>query len=182
MASMRLRERGRTQSTHHKVAVEFETRSDRVRQFVAEEMSVVAVTALGVVGNYQGLTKRQLARLFNAWAVENGGHKMAERKIIDRLTSIDGVVDVRIGEAKTRGLNITFKDEAAEIRGKVAEVDHPALYAGENGPLERLPGVVKNDYRKDGVESATLPLNERQEKLGRKGRFIVDRPSDRDGE
>jgi hypothetical protein len=100
---------------------------------------------------------------------------MAERKVIDRLTSINGVVDVRIGPEKVRGLNVSMKPEGDQDSGIVAEVDHPALYEAERAPLARME---ENGYRKDGVKTATLPsdLNDRQKKLGRTGRIIVEAP------
>ena len=55
-------------------------------------------------------SKRILAHAFNDWAIMNGGSKMGERKIVNRLTCINGVTEVRAEDGATRdlrGLNIT---------------------------------------------------------------------------
>jgi hypothetical protein len=51
--------------------------------------------------------KRVLAHAFNSWAIMNGSSKMGERRILDRLTCINGVVEVREKGTGRRGLNIT---------------------------------------------------------------------------
>jgi P4 family phage/plasmid primase-like protien len=84
--------------------------------------SATPVTASVTPGSYvppdQTTTKRELARKFNLWAESQGGKPMGERKIIDRLTCVDGVVEVRNNITKARGLNITAdKPEDLEAGG-----------------------------------------------------------------
>jgi len=108
------------------VVADFEARSDRVRLWVSERCTVIwgraaaAETATEAVGGRnEGVlapgalvdpevmtSKRDLAKCFNTWAMEQHASPMGERKIIDRLTSINGVVEVRNKITKARGLNI----------------------------------------------------------------------------
>lgn len=143
-AWQRMTERGSYLTTNARVLKEFETRSDRVRQWVAETCRVVAETAGGVAVSpgatlppYEVSTKRELAQAFNAWAESNNGSRMGERKIIDRLTSINGVYEVRRSTDKVRTLNVVKRSEADEIWhedplppdlvvAEVAETNHPA--------------------------------------------------------
>lgn len=113
----RLRERGGYLPTDPGVAHEFETRSDRVRQWVSEACRIVTRVGKEAVSPGAYLlpkyvtTKRDLARSFNRWAEANQTSKMGERKIIDRLTSINGVYTVCRKDTKTRGLNVIIKPE-----------------------------------------------------------------------
>jgi putative DNA primase/helicase len=53
-------------------------------------------------------SKRELSAAFNAWAQSQHGSSMGERKVVDRLTSINGICEVRSAGSKTRGLNIIY--------------------------------------------------------------------------
>ncbi|MCA1695828.1 MAG: phage/plasmid primase, P4 family, partial [Actinobacteria bacterium] len=144
-ALRRLRERGRHLPSHPDVMVEFERRSDRVRQWVAECCRIVhrvpsggggrnsdSLLPPGVLEGVEAETspleavspdmylpphcltpRRELARAFNRWAVDHqAGSKMNERKILDRLSSIDGVYPVRSRAERgkeQRGLNVIVK-------------------------------------------------------------------------
>lgn len=115
--------RGRALPLAVDVSAEFETRSDRVRQWVSEQCVVVSEAPTGAGGELVAVMPgavlppafatgpRALAKAFNAWAVENGGSRMGERKVIDRLTSMDGVLEVRSAPAKGRALNIITAEE-----------------------------------------------------------------------
>jgi putative DNA primase/helicase len=110
-AWQRLRQRGGYLPTAEAVSEEFETQSDRVRQFVVEHCTIhEAVSAGSYLPQDQVTSKRVLAHAFNNWAIMNGGSKMGERKIVNRLTCINGVTEVRVEDGVTRGLrglNIT---------------------------------------------------------------------------
>jgi hypothetical protein len=54
----------------------------------------------------QGATATAIAASFNDWAAQNQLAKMGRNKVISRLTSIDGVQQVRIGEYRARGYNV----------------------------------------------------------------------------
>ncbi|HTE68424.1 MAG TPA: phage/plasmid primase, P4 family, partial [Actinomycetes bacterium] len=111
-AWQRWRSRGAYLPTAPDVAAEFEARSDRVRQWVQQCCRVVTHDENGLpvkpgaelpAGDVS--TRRDLARQFVTWSALTGAQSMAERKVIDRLTSINSVHDVR-GPAGRRGLNI----------------------------------------------------------------------------
>jgi putative DNA primase/helicase len=110
-ALRQLRARGGYLPTPAGVQEEFETRSDRVRQFVSGCCRVHAADSPGAeLPQDQITSKRVLAQTFNRWAEIQAGAKMGERKVIDRLTCIDGVFEVRAKGGSSRGqrgLNIT---------------------------------------------------------------------------
>ena len=104
-------ERGGFRDTAPAVRADFEAKSDRVRLWLSERGLITTLPdgnapAPGQTLPTDRITKpRLLAQMFNTWAQEQGGSKMGERKIIERLTSIDGVVRVQ-GPNNVRGLNI----------------------------------------------------------------------------
>lgn len=113
-------ERGRYLPTHPSVSREFETRSDRVRQFVDECCVVHLETVAKSGGNCatvagmllppsQVASKREIFRAFDDWVQQSKGTSLKPTKVFDRLTSINGVVEVRSATTKSRGLNITVK-------------------------------------------------------------------------
>jgi putative DNA primase/helicase len=120
-AWQRLAARGHRLETPDAVRAEFEERSDRVRQWVSDRCEVTVDSAgnLPTPGAYlpkeSMTTKRDLARAFNAWALEQGGPRMGERKIIERLSSIDGVVEVRNVVDHGRGLNLRVVIDDARV-------------------------------------------------------------------
>jgi len=117
-AHQRLRARGHRLATPDKIRQEFEERSDRVRQWVADCCEIsggTATTPGAILPGTDVSSKRWLARKFNAWAKEQGSPVMGERKIIDRLTSIDGIVEVRSSFDKSRGLNLRVVIQDAEV-------------------------------------------------------------------
>jgi len=124
-AFVRLRERRQFRPTNPAVQADFEVASDRVRLWVVEEMQVI--------GNYEGdrpnlsgsklpvpganlpaslaTPNARLYELFTVWAKENGYSALGKQKFLRRLTSLDGVVDVRIKPTLTRGLNVIKRVE-----------------------------------------------------------------------
>lgn len=128
-AYRRLLDRGHRLATLDTVREEFEVRSDRVRQWVNDCCQITggpAVTPGCDLPAPAVSTRRYLARRFNAWATAQGGSSMGERKILDRLTSINGVHDVRISGGGARGLNVvvvkTPDDELISPATPTAEV------------------------------------------------------------
>lgn len=128
-------ERGGFLDTAPAVRADFEAKSDRVRLWLHERGLITTLpdgTApapgqLLPVGRVT--TPRALARMFNDWALEQGGSKMGERKIIERLTSITGVERVQDSN-RVKGLNIRAWAVGAEIpdeaEAKRAETAHSA--------------------------------------------------------
>lgn len=120
-AWQRMSARGGYLTTDAKIRQEFEVRSDRVRQFVAEQCLVsgslpdgTAVSAGSELPAHATITKRGFAQAFNRWAEKQQAKPLGERKVIDRVTSINGVCEVRRVPGSVRALNITLRAEADE--------------------------------------------------------------------
>ena len=152
--------RGTYLPTRPDVAEEFETRSDRVRQFVAERCLVQTTTEDGrpithgaTVDETRASTKVELVQAFNVWAEDNHTAKMGRGKIVDRIMQLPRVVEVRRGRTKTRAVNITVR---SEFDG-AWEVDEPTPEAG--GSFE-APVAVSGG--KTATETATADLGERR--------------------
>jgi putative DNA primase/helicase len=189
-----LRARGSYLATVAEVQAEFATKSDRVRQWFSEQLCIVpaspgSTTAGGSFEASSGslvavsetklppfLTRRQLAALFNEWAVRNGGHKMQERKIIERLTSMDGVVDIRVGPSKTRALNLLLRGEDDLTQDdSVAEVAEPTTtpYA-KSRVVSNAKDRVFSKYEVMGSKLPLVPRFDADRANGRRqspGRF-----------
>ncbi|MGH3965745.1 MAG: phage/plasmid primase, P4 family [Pseudonocardiaceae bacterium] len=134
-AFARLRTRGQFRSTAAGIEAEFETSSDRVRLWMSEEMSVVtevpatsgaengpderneaarAVSEGSKLPPRFGTAPTKLLELFVAWAKDNGYTPIGRKKFVERLTSMNGVVSVRLLPASTRGFNIIKRSEDQE--------------------------------------------------------------------
>jgi putative DNA primase/helicase len=99
--------RGAFRPTSPEVREEFETLSDRVRQWLDEDMEILPVAGPGaVVAAGEGETATRLSQIFNEWAKVNSVGILGRNKFAQRLTSNNGVQDVRIGAQKTRGYNV----------------------------------------------------------------------------
>lgn len=112
-AWQQLTARGHRLATVAAVNREFETRSDRVCQWATERCEITralsdgrAVTPDTELPAHLVTARRALARAFNVWAESQGGKPMTQGKILDRLTSINGIVDVRTAGDRARGLNV----------------------------------------------------------------------------
>jgi putative DNA primase/helicase len=120
-AWQRRQARGAYLPTRADVASEFETRSDRVRQFIHDRCTIHSRTVDGApithgttVDDNRALTKAELAKEFNDWADDNQTSRMGRSKIIDRVVHLPGVVEVRRGRSKTRALNITVRSDGED--------------------------------------------------------------------
>jgi putative DNA primase/helicase len=114
--------RGTYMPTDARVLAEFETRSDRVRQFVSERCVIHLTTVDGqpvthgtTVDEHRGMTKVELVSAFNEWAAENSTSKMGRNKIVDRVMQLPNVVEVRRLPNKTRALNITVRNDGDSV-------------------------------------------------------------------
>jgi putative DNA primase/helicase len=145
VAWQRRQARGRWLETPADVQAEFERRSNRVRQWVDECCTVWEVD--GGVGSVIPVshtsTKRELYRAFKVWAEAEGSVGMRERKFIDRLTSINGVMEVRRSSDKNVAINVTVNPEGSET---------PYLSVGSVGFVTPLPMEgVSNGNGKEGL-------------------------------
>jgi P4 family phage/plasmid primase-like protien len=108
--------RGHYLPTAQDVQQDFDTKSNRVYEWFTEECTLwpLAETATAEepkVPVGQASSKKDLAHKFNAWASENEMSRLGPKKIIERLTCIDGVREVRFGDDKRRGLNVTVRPD-----------------------------------------------------------------------
>jgi putative DNA primase/helicase len=112
-AYARLQARGRPLPIDQDVRHEFEVRSDRVRQFFDEACLLSGgssgASAASILPPDQVSTATQLARHFADWVSATSGASgrgLGRNRLVERLTCIDGVREVRTSTTKTRGYNI----------------------------------------------------------------------------
>ncbi|MFJ9018768.1 phage/plasmid primase, P4 family [Streptomyces sp. NPDC102259] len=105
-AWQRKAERGRYAETLPHVAAEFESRSDRVRQWFSEELAVTTKPG-------EGLKPAELLKLFQEWTEANGLKSLGRNTLTSRLKGCPGVREIRVGPSKTRALNV-IKEPSAD--------------------------------------------------------------------
>lgn len=147
-AHRRLSERGRMLPTLERVRKEFDTRSDRVAQWVSEMCVIHPATYGQALPEAKCTVRREAARAFSAWAERNGGHRMGERKVHDRLGQIPGIVEVRAGRKASRAFNFTIRQDPDAADPAVSE--HPAHMNSSSTSL--APSMAKVGAREEKVE------------------------------
>lgn len=156
-AWQRMNARGGYQATADAIQYEFEVRSDRVRQWVAERCEITTHHPDGrevvpgmVLPADQVTGKRDAAQAFNRWAEDVGAKKISERKVLDRLTGVPGVVEVRRADNKNAALNIRIKPDLEEDNtNPFALFGGPEDEEGGQEPSEGGPKVTP-DHRGTG--------------------------------
>jgi len=101
-AWQRRAQRGRYLATVPEVDREFEIASNRVLQWISEEMAIFEAVPGGKLPRSQVTGIRELWQAFKYWA---DGSTMASKKFKAHLTSIDGVFEV-YAEGNYRGVNV----------------------------------------------------------------------------
>jgi putative DNA primase/helicase len=123
------RDRGRELTTDAAVRQEFEQASDRVSQWVAEEMVMLheyggEPVADGVQLPAEALSEtsdgKSLRTMFEAWAEANGVKGMGRNTLINRLTSKNGVVRVRVGPTRRERFAIRRRRDGENPEGSEA--------------------------------------------------------------
>lgn len=137
-ANRRLRDRGRRLVTDAKVMQKFELRSDRVKQFVVEACTVVPHES-GPVGKDQMTTATELTKGFARWADSQSTSKMGRNKLIERLSTLPGVREVRDHKGN-RGYNVVVKPEGEW--GQFSEGESGS--SGSSGQLRGVPESEEN--------------------------------------
>jgi DNA polymerase-1 len=149
----RLTDRGHYAVTAPGVARDFETSSNRVRLWVEDECQihrwrvdgrsgeVVAVSPGAVLPPSQATTPADLRRQFARWSAENGTGDMGLKLFKSHLTSVDGVLDVRLSPSKSRAYNVTV--------GHGEEVTPPEKVAKVAGNTPPLPDVGHSEDLND---------------------------------
>lgn len=117
LAFIRLRKRGSFAQTVAEVATDFKVKTDRVQLWMTEEKRIVysirgkngvdvALSGGASVGTATGTSKAELYDEYRTWIKDNGYTALGKQKFLSRLTSMNGVIEVRIKPSKIRGLNI----------------------------------------------------------------------------
>lgn len=101
--------RGRYAETLPDVAAEFEARSDRVRQWFSEELTVTTEPG-------GGLKPADLLKLFQEWTEANGLKSLGRNTLVNRLKNCPGVREARVGPSRARGLNVVRATDASGDR------------------------------------------------------------------
>ena len=172
-AYRRVLDRGGYQKTDERVRREFETRSDRVAQWIADVCTITPVSGPGAtLPDHQCTGRRETARAFNTWAERNGGHKMGERKVFDRLGHMSGIYEVRSGRSKQRAFNLVVKDdpnadlgfspqppvERVEVVAEVAVSEHPSHVTSHSAPGTEVNDLEGGDEKVHGKGASKVPL------------------------
>lgn len=145
-----LRRRGSCLETDPVAANEFQTRSNRVRRWVAEEMSAVPAKLGSQVPEGEGSTLAALHGMFDEWTQKEKTGTLGRTKFAEWLRSCPGVVEVRIGSKRTRGFNIVPRPEESD--SPVAVFAEPAEAANSARPAPNSARI--------GVNSARTMINE----------------------
>jgi putative DNA primase/helicase len=156
-------ERGhRYLETDPQIMEEFDQGSDRVRMWVAEEMEIwPAERADMEMPAGQFSTATELTGQFNQWATRNHGSNMGRNTLKGRLTSIDGVMEVR-GPDRSRGLNVSKRVNRPGSSGtsETSSPMHNLKKRHEPSPRD-LPTTTYTRMGEDAPEVPELPGNER---------------------
>lgn len=136
-AWQRFHARGGYSPTLPEVQQAFEIGSNRVRQWVSEEMEVTDTAGKNEVARDQGSTGAELHRLFGAWTETQKAKPMGRKAFIAHLTSVNGVQDVRIMPNRSRGFNVIKRTAESE--------------SGQNGQFSTIVDDSANVH-KEGVK------------------------------
>jgi len=131
----RMSERGAYSPTLPKVRTAFEIGSNRVRQWIEDEMWIYEAGGRTKVAPDEGRTLKELHRLFGRWAEENKTSSMGLKTFTGHLTSVNGVREVRIMPNSSRGYNVAPKrrgeDQGAEGADLTPTVETPRKEGNE---------------------------------------------------
>jgi len=110
-AWQRMHDRGGYSPTLPEVREAFEVGSNRVRQWISDEMEVAETGGKTVVATSHGTTASELHRIFTAWTEVQKSRPLGRKAFTAHLTSVNGVQDVRIMPSKARGFNVVRRTE-----------------------------------------------------------------------
>lgn len=149
----RMNDRGGYTPTLPEVREAFEIGSNRVRQWISDEMEVAEVGGKSIVATDQGTTGAELHRLFTAWTELQKSKPMGRKSFTAHLTSVNGVKEVRILPSKGRGFNVIRRTEEMI---KVAKVDDQVAerWQVENGHLPPPADPPTSGIHDQGAEVA----------------------------
>lgn len=191
-AWQRLAHRGTYLSTSAAVRHEFEVRSDRVRQFVADELAVEQAIEGRELTADRTTTPTELVSMFKAWSESTGGgaRGMGRNKLVDRLTAVPGVVRVRRAGSGQRALNVYRRPGGDPWDGgepppgsSEGSSEGPKVPSGSSAPepgsepFERGVGSAGSQVRR-GASSSTPPVAAESAGSSDRGVPGEDTPSD----
>jgi len=176
-AWQRLAGRGTYRPTNAGVRAEFETRSDRVRQWFDEELTLALVDPAGQYGETQAIagssagqflasgqfstpspdqevpaaqasTPTELVSMFRSWSEANGSRGgMGRNKLVERLTSINGVERVRKAGSRQRALNVARRAGGDPWEGgEPPEPLDPPVSAGSRAVSSHLDEPSEKEF------------------------------------
>jgi putative DNA primase/helicase len=162
-AWQRRRARGEDLRTNPAVRQEFEAASDRVQQWLDEEMFIVRALLEGQevpAGQFSdGSTPTELHRMFTHWAGQNGHHGMGRNKLTQRLTSRDGVVEVRIVPGRVRALNIRKRRDTDDPPGTSGTFNPTLIQTGST--VERGGESDRSNIDKGEIKLPEVPADQK---------------------
>lgn len=150
----RMNDRGGYQPTLPRVRTAFEIGSSRVLQWINDEMMITPVGDTRSVEADQGMSPADLHRAFSRWAEIQKTSIMGRKTFIGHLSSIVGVVEVRIKPSSTRGYNVAKAptgQEGIKISGSLGS-SNPTVNGSEN-THSKLPNG--NNTHSQGVNSGS---------------------------
>jgi phage/plasmid-associated DNA primase len=140
------KERGRDLVTDPTIQREFEQASDRVTMWMAEEMRIVQGVIPGQTLPADGCTiPTVLGDMFNRWAVDNHSSGMTRKKVVQRVASLPGVVEVRQERTKSRAFNVVRKRDGDDglSAGSAGSAPIPeTIKESRSGPTEAVQEKV----------------------------------------
>jgi phage/plasmid-associated DNA primase len=139
--------RGQALDADQAVQREFEEGSDRVQQWLNEEMTIVIESEGRRL--FEGMQldaeafeftsdAKSLRILFNAWAEENGVGTLGRNTLAKRLTSKNGVIRVRVGPTRKERFNICKRSETEDPEASEASdtTSGDTRKSSPEGPME----------------------------------------------
>ena len=193
-AWQRLAGRGTYRQTNPEIRAEFETRSDRVRQWIMEEMAIALTDSAGTfhavagtsapallaAGTFRSAgegqevpaalvsTATELVAMFASWARANGSSiSMGRNKLFERLTSMDGIERVRREGTGARGLNVVRRSGGDPWEGGEPPpmINSPALPALLD-PVDNLPRNENLNRERDSLPRMSHSAEKTAESAG----------------
>jgi putative DNA primase/helicase len=113
--------------------------------------------------------RRDVAMAFNAWSERNGGSKMGERAFFQRLSSVQDIVEVKLGAKQRRAFNVVVAkadDDSWGTDEPQADPIEPSgvvpVAAGAGNPWNEQQTAADAPAAPCPVPAATQSLNEPQ--------------------
>lgn len=160
----RMRERGGYQPTNPRVRRAFEIKSNRVLQWITDEMMIIETGTL-MVPEGGGNSLTDLYQRFTKWSADQKAAPMGRKTFTSHLESQTGVREVRIGAKKTRGYNVVTKREDDHEQGGKGGNFQPLFKTPETHALNGEKGATPEGGREEGGMKKGMSLGGSRAKL-----------------